>query len=86
MFERCPRLCSQRTQHDPEVGSVSFRQAKALPLDGVKSWLDSVLWEKMDSMDVFRIKGVLSIAGSDNKFVVQVCCRVQACQLLLMLN
>lgn len=60
-------------RHDPEVASVSFRRPEAVPLEGVKRWLDSILWEKMDAMDVFRIKGVLNVAGSDNKFVIQVC-------------
>ena len=37
----------------------------------LKLWIGSLLWED-DSVDVFRCKGVVNVAGSDMKFVLQV--------------
>ena len=60
--------------HDPQVGTVSLRFAQPLPLEGLKRWLDRLLWEKVAVMDIYRLKGLLSIEGSDRKHVVQVRC------------
>jgi G3E family GTPase len=60
--------------HDPEVSTVSLRMQVAIHLEGVKRWLDRVLWEKVAVMDIFRIKGVLYVSGSESRFVVQVRC------------
>jgi Cobalamin synthesis protein cobW C-terminal domain len=58
--------------HDPDVATVSLRLDRVAPLEGFRRWLDTLLWEKVDVMDIFRIKGVLLVSGSKSKHVVQV--------------
>lgn len=43
-------------------------------LEGIKRWLDSVLWEKEKAgdMDIFRMKGILSVAESPRRHLLQV--------------
>jgi G3E family GTPase len=62
--------------HDPEVGTVSLRLDRAASLEGVRRWLDTLLWEKVEVMDIFRIKGVLHVSDGSNKHVVQVRCNL----------
>jgi len=59
--------------HDPGVTSVALRVAQDLPLAGLRRWMDSVLWERAAVTDIFRIKGLVAVAGSPNKHILQVC-------------
>lgn len=39
----------------------------------LKEWLDTLLWERgADTADVYRMKGILSVAGSDRRRILQV--------------
>lgn len=59
--------------HDASVTTCALRIEQPVPLDGVKRWLDTILWEKAAVADIYRIKGALDVAGSDRRHVVQVC-------------
>jgi len=56
-------------EHDETVGSMALVEEK--PLDGEKlnDWLGTLLREY--GPDIFRMKGILNIAGNDNRLVFQ---------------
>lgn len=56
-------------EHDETVGSIALVEEK--PLDGEKlnAWLGTLLREY--GPDIFRMKGILNIAGNDNRCVFQ---------------
>ncbi|KAL4199424.1 hypothetical protein AMTRI_Chr03g144910 [Amborella trichopoda] len=55
--------------HDSTVSSVSIVSEGNLDLDEVNDWLERLVEEKGD--DLYRMKGVLSIEGSDGRYVFQ---------------
>eukprot|EP00899_Mesostigma_viride_P009161 jgi/Mesvir1/18246/Mv09522-RA.1 len=57
------------THHDPGITSVSLVQEGDLDLDKVNDWLGTLLTDRME--DLYRMKGVLAIEGSDERFVFQ---------------
>jgi len=56
-------------EHDNTVGSVSIIQKGDVDLKSVQSWVNSLLSTR--GKDIYRMKGVLSISNSKNKFVYQ---------------
>jgi len=56
-------------EHDETVGSIALVEEK--PLDGEKlnDWLGTLLQKY--GPDIFRMKGILNIAGNDNRLVFQ---------------
>ena len=56
--------------HDQKVTSLSIVLPGEVDLDEVQQWVSKTLREK--GADIFRMKGVLSIAHSEEKFVYQV--------------
>ena len=56
-------------EHDARVGSVGIRAEGDLDLARVNAWLGGLLRSR--GADIFRSKGVLAIAGSDERFVFQ---------------
>ena len=56
-------------EHDDSVTSVSIHQPGELDLAMVEDWVGELLREK--GTDIFRMKGVLAIEHSDEKFVYQ---------------
>jgi G3E family GTPase len=56
-------------EHDEEVTSVGITTPGDLEPKRFQSWLQKLLMEK--GPDIFRMKGVLSIAGEDRRFVFQ---------------
>ncbi len=67
-------LIYQRTwiaqhEHDDEVGSFSIETEGDLDENKLQAWLSNLLAEK--GVDIFRMKGFLSIAGEPNRFVFQ---------------
>ncbi len=56
-------------EHDESVYSVSI--VETIPLDGQKlnNWISQVL--RNQGADIFRMKGILNVAGEDNRFVFQ---------------
>eukprot|EP01048_Picozoa_sp_COSAG05_P015143 COSAG05_NODE_1792_length_4082_cov_3.402963_5_plen_129_part_00 len=63
--------------HDERITSVGITEAGDLDMDKMNGWLGTLLREK--GVDIYRMKGVLSIAGQEQRFVFQVCnvCRTQ---------
>ncbi len=82
----CGPQCSNPEHHhhhhhgsdsDPnKVGTVTISLPPGQPLDlaRLRHWLDTLLWEDgtADAADLFRIKGLLCVAGSTHKHVLQV--------------
>lgn len=72
-----PCLLSQWTQavfaaaheHDAEVSSVSCRIDGNMDPQKLNRWMGALLQEQ--GTDIFRMKGILSIQGSDDKWVFQ---------------
>ncbi|KAF5936469.1 hypothetical protein HYC85_027598 [Camellia sinensis] len=56
-------------KHDSAVSSVSIVSEDTLDLDEVDDWLERIIEEKGD--DLYRMKGVLSVNGSDECYVFQ---------------
>lgn len=55
--------------HDQSVSSLSIVLPGEHDLDETQKWISNLLWEK--GAAIFRMKGVLSIAHSEEKFVYQ---------------
>lgn len=62
-------LTETEHQHDLSVTSVGIDQPGAVDLDRMNEWLGWLLREK--GVDIFRMKGILNIAGEDERFVFQ---------------
>ncbi|MEM7553017.1 MAG: GTP-binding protein [Cyanobacteria bacterium P01_A01_bin.84] len=56
-------------QHDESVHSLALKTDKALDGDKLNQWLGTLLQTK--GPDIFRMKGILNIAGEDERFVFQ---------------
>lgn len=55
--------------HDPGVSSVSIVCEGSLDLEKANFWLGTLLMER--SEDIYRMKGLLSVQGMDERFVFQ---------------
>ncbi|KAG0474139.1 hypothetical protein HPP92_015996 [Vanilla planifolia] len=55
--------------HDPRVSSVSIVCEGSLNLDKANMWLGTLLMEHSD--DIYRMKGLLSVDGMEERFVFQ---------------
>ena len=55
--------------HDAEVTSVGIHLEGAIDGDRLSAWLGALLREK--GTDIFRMKGILDIAGNANRYVFQ---------------
>jgi hypothetical protein len=56
-------------EHDATVLSVGLEESKELDSKKLNAWLSELLQTK--GQDIFRMKGVLNIKGSSNRFVFQ---------------
>ena len=56
-------------EHDDEVGSFAIERSGDVDPERLNDWLGEVLRER--GVDIFRMKGFLSIAGDANRFVFQ---------------
>ncbi len=56
-------------EHDEEVTSVGISIPGDLQLDKLNGWLSELL--RVHGLDIFRMKGVLSVRGWDQRFVFQ---------------
>jgi G3E family GTPase len=52
-------------EHDSSVTSIGFEKAGDLDMDKLNAWISKLLQER--GVDIYRMKGVLSISGSDEK-------------------
>ncbi|KAJ4728542.1 COBW domain-containing protein 1-like [Melia azedarach] len=55
--------------HDSSVSSVTIVSEGTLDLDEVDDWLERLIEEKGE--DMYRMKGILSVSGSDQRYVFQ---------------
>jgi G3E family GTPase len=55
--------------HSENVGSVGLRSQKPIDPQKLDKWLGKLLQEK--GPDIFRMKGILNLAGEDRRFVFQ---------------
>ncbi|KAH9620456.1 hypothetical protein KSS87_006647 [Heliosperma pusillum] len=55
--------------HDSAVSSVSIVSEKTIDLDELDDWLERLIEEKGE--DLYRYKGILSVNGSDARYVLQ---------------
>ncbi|RAL41578.1 hypothetical protein DM860_013112 [Cuscuta australis] len=55
--------------HDSAVNSVSIVSEGTLDLDEVDDWLERLVEEKGE--DLYRMKGILSVSGSEQRYVFQ---------------
>ena len=56
-------------EHDDEVGSVSIERDGDVDPDRLNAWLGRLLSER--GVDIFRMKGFISLAGESRRFVFQ---------------
>ena len=63
------RIWVAQHEHDDEVGSFAIERAGDVDPDRLNDWLSEILRER--GVDIFRMKGFLSIAGDPNRFVFQ---------------
>jgi G3E family GTPase len=56
-------------EHDETVGSVAIAEPGAMNFNKLNAWLSELL--RTQGTDIFRMKGILNIAGEDQRFVFQ---------------
>ncbi|KAL7148916.1 hypothetical protein ABFS83_05G005200 [Erythranthe nasuta] len=57
--------------HDSGVRTLCISELKTIDLEKVRMWIEEILWEKKYGMDVYRCKGILSVANSDQLYTLQ---------------
>ncbi|WCJ22134.1 Cobalamin biosynthesis CobW-like protein [Euphorbia peplus] len=62
---------SSRNLHDASVRTICISETQQVDLDKVRIWLEEILWDKKDGMDVYRCKGILRIQNSDELHTLQ---------------
>lgn len=62
-------LTDSEHEHDASVFSVGFEREGDLNMERTNAWIAKLLQEK--GVDIYRMKGVLSMAGCDDKYVYQ---------------
>ena len=65
-----PKFLSEDAhEHDETVGSVALVESGELNMQKLNEWLSDLL--QIQGTDIFRMKGILNIAGEDHRFVFQ---------------
>ncbi|MBW4621235.1 MAG: GTP-binding protein [Cyanosarcina radialis HA8281-LM2] len=62
-------LTESAHEHDETVGSVAIVESGALDSNKFNEWLSQLL--RTQGTDIFRMKGIVNIAGEDQRFVFQ---------------
>ena len=57
--------------HDSQIGTVSIYEEGPLDDRKLNLWLGELLWESDAGKDIFRLKGILSVAGQEHRMVLQ---------------
>ncbi|KAL7110133.1 hypothetical protein ACP275_05G005400 [Erythranthe tilingii] len=57
--------------HDSGVRTLCVSELKTVNLEKVRMWIEEILWDKKYGMDVYRCKGILSVANSDQLYTLQ---------------
>ena len=60
---------SPQHEHDDEVGSIAIERNGDVDLERLNDWLGRLLAER--GVDIFRMKGFISLAGESRRFVFQ---------------
>ena len=63
------RIWVAQHEHDDEVGSIAIEVDGDVDEEKLNSWLGQLLAER--GVDIFRMKGFISLAGEANRFVFQ---------------
>ncbi|MDE3259553.1 MAG: GTP-binding protein, partial [Gemmatimonadota bacterium] len=56
-------------EHDDEVGSIAIERNGDVDPESLNAWLGKLLSER--GVDIFRMKGFISVAGESHRFVFQ---------------
>ena len=71
-------ICSDACDHEDlghhleDVRTSTFYCDNPIEMQEFRKWLDEFLWEKIDeSQEVYRVKGLLCVHGSESKFILQ---------------
>lgn len=62
-------LSEDAHEHDETVSSVALVESGAVDLQKLNAWISYLL--QTQGTDIFRLKGILNIAGENNRFVFQ---------------
>jgi G3E family GTPase len=62
-------LLENAHEHDKSVSSVAIAESGALDLDKLNNWMSELL--RNQGTDIFRMKGILNVAGVKERFVFQ---------------
>ena len=65
----CERIWVAQHEHDDEVGSIAIERDGDVDPSKLNAWLGQLL--ATSGVDIFRMKGFISIAGQDERFVFQ---------------
>ncbi|KAH6763093.1 Cobalamin biosynthesis CobW-like protein [Perilla frutescens var. hirtella] len=57
--------------HDSGVRTLCICEHKEVHLEKVRMWIEEILWDKKYDMDVYRCKGILNVANSDELYTLQ---------------
>ncbi|KAJ6768384.1 COBW DOMAIN-CONTAINING PROTEIN 1-RELATED [Salix koriyanagi] len=57
--------------HDSRVRTLCICEPQKVDLDKVRLWVEEILWDKKDGMDVYRCKGILHVRNSDELHTLQ---------------
>jgi G3E family GTPase len=56
-------------EHDETVGSIALVESGSLNMERLNEWISHLLQTR--GPDIFRMKGILNVAGEDHRFVFQ---------------
>jgi G3E family GTPase len=62
-------LSEDAHEHDETVGSIALVVEGAIDVQKLNGWISNLLRDR--GQDIFRMKGILNIAGEDQRFVFQ---------------
>ncbi|VFQ64515.1 unnamed protein product [Cuscuta campestris] len=57
--------------HDTGIRTLCICESQHVNLDKVHVWLEELLWDKKDDMDIYRCKGILRVIDSDKLHTLQ---------------
>ncbi|MEM1432577.1 MAG: GTP-binding protein [Pseudomonadota bacterium] len=69
LLQQVERTWVAQHEHDDEVGSIAIERDGDVDPDKLNAWLSELLRER--GVDIFRMKGFISIAGEPERFVFQ---------------
>ncbi|KAJ6910265.1 hypothetical protein NC652_021063 [Populus alba x Populus x berolinensis] len=72
--------------HDSSLRTLCICESQKVDLDKVRLWLEEILWDKKDGMDVYRCKGVLHVRNSDELHTLQVILEIKCQELFIKLT